>query len=114
MKKLWIVLAVLCLLTTSVLGTLAVSADVLVVYGDLNSDGKVNNRDLGMFQKYLNGDDVAINEAAADVYYDGKLNNRDLGFLQKFLNGDDVVLGPEEPVFPGNDNIYNDTELDWT
>lgn len=113
MKKLWIVLAVLCLLTTSVLGAMAVSADA-VVYGDLNGDGKVNNRDLGLFQKYLNGTVVAIDEQAADVYYDGKLNNRDLGILQKFLNGSDVTLGPEEPVLPDDDNIYNDTELDWT
>ena len=113
MKKVLIVLAALCLLTTAVLGVMAVSADS-VMYGDLNGDGKINNRDLGLFQKYLNGTAVDINEDAADVYYDGKLNNRDLGILQKFLNGSDVTMGPEEPDIPGNDDIFNDTELDWT
>ena len=113
MKKLWIVLAALCLLTTSVMGAMAVSADTLV-YGDVNGDGSINNRDLGLFQKHLNGSDVAIDLAAADVYYDGKVNNRDLGILQKFLNGSDVTMGPEEPEMPDDDNIFNDTELDWS
>lgn len=113
MKKLWIVLTVLCLLATSVLGAMAVSA-ADVVYGDVNGDGKINNRDLGLFQKHLNGSDVDIDEEAADVYYDGKLNNRDLGILQKFLNGGDVTLGPDEPDVPNDDNIFNDTELDWS
>ena len=112
MKKLWIVLAVLCLLTTSVMGAMAVSADA-VMYGDLDGNGKINNRDLGLLQKHLNGSSVEINEEAADVYYDGKLNYRDLGILQKFLNGSDVTLGPEEPVIPDDDNIFNDAELSW-
>ena len=113
MKKLWIILAALCLLTTSVVGAMAVSADS-VMYGDLDGNGKLNNRDLGLLQKYLNGTSVDMDEEAADVYYDGKLNNRDLGLLQKFLNGSDVTMGPEEPDIPDDDNIFNDTELDWT
>lgn len=111
MKKVFIVLAVLCLLTTAVAGVLAVSADA-IVYGDLDGNGKVNNRDLGLMQKYLNGSDESIDEAAADVDDNGKVNNRDLGRLQQYLNGYDVTLGPEQPE--GDDNIYNDTELDWS
>ncbi len=54
--------------------------------GDVNGDGKVNNRDLGLLQKYLNGSAVTIDTDAADLYDDGKINNRDLGLLQKKLN----------------------------
>ena len=54
--------------------------------GDVNGDGKVNNRDLGLLQKFLNGSAVTIDTDAADLYDDGKINNRDLGLLQKKLN----------------------------
>ena len=60
----------------------------------------------------LNGSDESIDEAAADVDDNGKVNNRDLGRLQQYLNGYDITLGPEQPE--GDDNIYNDTELDWS
>ena len=57
-----------------------------VIPGDVNGDGNVNNRDLGILQKFLNGDEIAVDELAADLSGDGKLNNRDLGLLQKLLN----------------------------
>ena len=60
--------------------------------GDLNGDGKVNVRDLGMLQQHLNGWDVEIIPEAADVTADGKVNVRDLGMLQQYLNGWDVEL----------------------
>ncbi len=60
--------------------------------GDLNWDGKVNVRDLGLLQQHLNGWDVGIILEAADVTADGKVNVRDLGMLQQYLNGWDVEL----------------------
>ena len=54
--------------------------------GDVNGDGKVNNRDLGLLQQFLNDWDVSISEQAADLNKDGKVNNRDLGLLQTKLN----------------------------
>ena len=60
--------------------------------GDVNNDGKVNVRDLGLLQQFLNGWDVTIITAAGDVNGDGKVNVRDLGLLQQFLNGWDVTL----------------------
>lgn len=61
--------------------------------GDVGNDGKVNVRDLGMLQQYLNGHEgLAIEMAAADVTGDGKVNVRDLGLLQQYLNGWDVEL----------------------
>ena len=56
------------------------------VEGDANGDGKVNNRDLGTMQQYLNGWDTTLDEKASDLNGDGKINNRDLGMLQKMLN----------------------------
>ena len=94
---------ILCvLLSAALLLTVAVtvaSADA-VLYGDIREDGKINNRDLGALQQYLNDLDVTINEEAADVFYDGKVNNRDLGILQQYLNDIDVTLGPKKPVVP--------------
>ena len=62
------------------------------VAGDANSDGKVNVRDLGAMQQYLNGWAVKVHLEASDVTGDGKVNVRDLGLLQQYLNGWDVTL----------------------
>ena len=62
---------------------------VSYVLGDVDGNGKVNNRDLGLLQLYLNDDDVGgktFVEIAADMDGNGKLNNRDLGLLQRLLN----------------------------
>lgn len=114
MKKFWMVLTALCLMMTAVLGVVSVSADEAVVYGDVDGNGKINNRDLGLLQQHLNDVDltVEINLTACDVDDNGKINNRDLGLLQQYLNDYDVTLGPKQPE--DDDNIYNDTELDWS
>lgn len=57
-----------------------------VTVGDADGDGKVNNRDLGALQQYLNAWDTSIDLSACDMDGDGKVNNRDLGLLQKLLN----------------------------
>ncbi|MBR2319546.1 MAG: dockerin type I repeat-containing protein [Clostridia bacterium] len=62
-------------------------------FGDINGDGKVNNRDLGLLQQYVNGFEVVVDKLASDVTGDGKINNRDLGLLQQYVNGFDVTLG---------------------
>lgn len=56
----------------------------LRLVGDVNGDGRVNNRDLGNLQQVLNEWDT--DAADADVNGDGKENNRDLGDLQQILN----------------------------
>ena len=60
--------------------------------GDINADGAVNNRDLGLLQQYLNGWDVTVDALAADLNGDGVLNNRDLALLQRHLNGWEGIL----------------------
>ena len=60
-----------------------------ILYGDADGNGKVNNRDLGLLQLYLNDDDLSdktFDLTAVDLDSNGKVNNRDLGLLQKMLN----------------------------
>ena len=60
-----------------------------VMPGDMDGNGKVNNRDLGLLQQYLNGNDMSgktFDLTAIDLDGNGKINNRDLGLLQKLLN----------------------------
>ena len=58
--------------------------------GDVNGDGKVNIRDVGIVQQYMNGFDTAYDMSAADVNGDGKVNIRDVGLYQQYLNGWDI------------------------
>ena len=60
--------------------------------GDANGDGKVNNKDLGLLQRYLNEWNVVLNKDTMDVNDDGKVNNKDLGLLQQHLNEWNVEL----------------------
>ena len=59
----------------------------------LVGDVKVNNKDLGRLQQYINGWEVEVDLTACDVTGDGKVNNKDLGRLQQYINGWDVQLG---------------------
>ena len=63
-----------------------------VTPGDINSDGKVNMKDLVLLQQYLNNWDVTIDERAANVNGDNKINMKDLVLLQQYLNNWDVEL----------------------
>ena len=59
--------------------------------GDLNGDGKLNNKDVTRLMQYLAGWDV---EAAVppDINGDGKLNNKDVTRLMQYLAGWDVAI----------------------
>lgn len=57
-----------------------------LLHGDANGDGKVNNHDLALLQRYLNEWESTIDLLAADMNGDGKITNRDLGLLQRLLN----------------------------
>ena len=55
------------------------------ILGDADGNGRVNNRDLGLLQRYLNGWDVSVC-FQTDMNGDGAVNNMDLGLLQQALN----------------------------
>ena len=93
-------------------GVITVAEQPQYIPGDVNDDGNVNVRDLGLLQQYLNGFDVIINEAAANVTGDATVNVRDMGLLQQYLNGWDVVLQgggsvtpPDQPEPPADDDV---------
>ena len=60
--------------------------------GDVNGDGKVNNKDATRLQKYLKGDEVEVVEFNLDVNGDGKVNNKDLTRLQRYLKTGDMEI----------------------
>ena len=65
---------------------------ITYISGDVNNDGEVNNKDLGVLRRFLNDWDVKIDELASDVNRDGEINNKDLGILRRYLNDWDVEL----------------------
>ena len=60
--------------------------------GDINGDGKVNNKDLVRLIQYIKGKDVEVVEDALDITGDGKVNNKDLVRLIQYNKGNDVVI----------------------
>ena len=65
----------------------------LCLYGDCNSSGAVNMKDITDVQKYINGWDITLNRKAADLNADGEIRMVDLSTLQRFVNGWDVTFG---------------------
>ena len=66
-----------------------IDSAVIIVTGDVNGDGEVNNRDVAMMNMYLVD---KINPAeyqimAMDVNGDGSINNRDAAALAKYIVG---------------------------
>lgn len=81
------------------MGSLVVSAtDNAYTLGDVNGDGSVNNKDVGLLQRFINSWGVTINETAADVNRDGNINNKDIGVLQRHLNGWETEMDSTAPT----------------
>ena len=77
---------VITVAATNANGVQITVAYTIVVMGDADGDGRVNNRDLGWLQKYINEWDVTGNVYAADMDSNGRVNNHDLGLVQRYLN----------------------------
>ena len=101
-KVLSVFLSVLFLLTALPFGAVSAAANS----GDASGDGKVNIRDMGLLQQYLNERDVTLDITAADVVADDKTNIRDLGLLQQYLNGWDVKVGDDR--YAGGEPVPSD------
>ena len=60
--------------------------------GDINDDGKVNNKDLMRLFKYLSNWDVVVRENMLDINGDGSINNKDMTRLFRYLSGWNVKI----------------------
>jgi hypothetical protein len=69
------------------------NSSTYVLYGDLNSDGTVNNQDLVLILRYFAQPSININKTAADVNADGTINSADLVLIQKFFAQPGTILG---------------------
>ncbi len=89
MKRVFAIFLVVAMLAGVLSANMLWSAHAaLQAVGDVNGDGKINNRDLAHLQQYINGWGVTVEEDA-DINADGKVNNRDLVQLQQQVNGGD-------------------------
>ena len=102
-RTLSLMLTVLFLFTALPMGAIPVAAatgttgdyaKTGIILGDVNNDGKVNVRDLGVLIQHLNKWAITIVADAADMTRDGCINMRDLAILQRFLNGWDIEWDP--------------------
>lgn len=76
-----------------VVSTMKVIVKNKSIYGDANSDGVVNSKDVVVMKKYLAGYTIDINLDACDVNGDNAVNSKDVVLVMKKLAGHDVVLG---------------------
>ncbi len=62
---------------------------LVIISGDINGDGYINNKDVSMLSRYLvNKEQLSqYAVAAADVNADGAVNNRDAALLARYLVG---------------------------
>ncbi|MBQ6698607.1 MAG: hypothetical protein IJN09_06145, partial [Oscillospiraceae bacterium] len=69
------------------------------LYGDLNSDQKINAGDIIFLRRHVAGGyEQNINEAAGDVNLDGKLNTGDIIFVRRYVAGGYDIALPIKPV----------------
>lgn len=76
-----------------VAGDNIIDSKTVVVTGDMNGDGIINNKDVAMMNKYL-VEKVTANECqglAIDVNGDGYINNRDAAMLARCLVGKETL-----------------------
>lgn len=62
-------------------------------YGDANSDGSIDIKDIVLLSQYLAGWNVTVDNTLSDCNSDCKLNIKDVVLLAQYLAGWDVILG---------------------
>ena len=68
--------------------------------GDLDSNSRVNARDVSMLRQFIAGGyNVTINREAADVNADGRLNAMDVAWIRRHIAGGyNITLTPAKPL----------------
>ncbi len=67
---------------------------IVIMTGDVNCDGKINNRDAAYITRYIvekENPSFEYEMIALDVNGDGKVNNRDASMLSRYLVGKEVL-----------------------
>lgn len=64
----------------------------MTLKGDINGDGKRNNKDVIILMQFFAGWPVTVEERVRDVNGDGKLNNKDVVILMQFLANWEVSI----------------------
>ena len=80
---------------TSDIGIHTISLETILpsrIAGDVNSDGKVDNKDVVCLFRYLSGWNVEIDENAVDINGDGEVNNKDVVRLFQYVSEWNVVI----------------------
>ncbi len=96
MKKRLLALLLSALMLVSALPAAALDfKDTGYLWGDVNRDLGVDNRDATTLLRSLAGWQVELDEADADVNVDDAFDNRDVTMMLRYLAGWDVVLGEE-------------------
>ena len=68
------------------------TVSVVPLAGDINGDGKINNKDVTRLFQYLANWSVFVNQNVLDVNGDGKVNNKDITRLMQYLANWDVKI----------------------
>ena len=66
---------------------------LIVMTGDMNGDGLINNRDVSLISRYLVSKETAdiCQLCAMDANGDGYVNNRDASMLSRYLVGKENI-----------------------
>lgn len=83
--------------------------------GDVSGDGNVDNKDVTVLFRHLNGDSIKVDDIACDTNGDGNVDNKDVVTLFRFLSGDiktKIFYGKEEILPVVYDCVF--TEWDST
>ena len=74
-------------------GDTVADTKTIVITGDLNGDGVINNRDAVFAARVVVKKQVAseAQEMAMDVNGDGKINNRDVAMIARYLVGKETI-----------------------
>ena len=75
-----------CVYPAAVTGSVTV-VDKIDYYGDANSDGSVDIKDILILRKFISGADVEIDMNLADVDGDGAVGFRDILYIRRYIAG---------------------------
>ena len=81
-----------------------------LIYGDLNSDGRVDMKDVITLIRVFSGWDITRVADTGDVDLNGKENMTDLVLIIRYLSGWDVTLGPVKIVYTEEAQIAPDED----